>query len=167
MIDKPLEHHGARARPIDMIIIHSMGEYIEDDKTYPAWDWLDKLEYSAHYLIDPDGTVTRCVPDDRRAYHAGKSEWKGVSDLNQNSIGIEFLVEGIHNYSTFLEAIKSPDTFTEDQYSSGKTLCGRLQDKHAIETNMILPHSTVSGPDVRLDAKQDVGEAFNMSRLRR
>lgn len=169
MIDKKLPHHGPRARDIDMIIIHSMGEYIRSDGlVYEAHEWLNKLGLSAHYLIHPDGTVVRCVPDHRRAYHAGKSKWKGVSDLNHNSIGIEFLVEGIHDYASFLEAIKDPDTFTEDQYSSGKTLCGRLQDKHGIETKMILPHSAVSGSDVRPDSpKYDVGDGFNMARLRR
>lgn len=44
---------------------------------------------SAHLVIARDGTVTQLVPFNRVAWHAGVSEWKGVSGLNQHSIGIE------------------------------------------------------------------------------
>jgi N-acetylmuramoyl-L-alanine amidase len=44
---------------------------------------------SAHVVIAKDGTITQCVPFNRKASHAGKSTWKGVVGLNSHSIGIE------------------------------------------------------------------------------
>jgi N-acetylmuramoyl-L-alanine amidase len=44
---------------------------------------------SAHVVIAKDGTITQCVPFNRRANHAGKSSWKDVVGLNSHSIGIE------------------------------------------------------------------------------
>jgi N-acetylmuramoyl-L-alanine amidase len=49
-----------------------------------------KLVYgSAHLLVDRDGTIWQIVPFDKRARHAGESQWKGLTMLNQYSIGIE------------------------------------------------------------------------------
>jgi N-acetylmuramoyl-L-alanine amidase len=44
---------------------------------------------SAHLLIDRDGTIWQIVPFDKRARHAGESQWKGLTSLNQYAIGIE------------------------------------------------------------------------------
>ena len=44
---------------------------------------------SAHLLVDRDGSVTQFVPLNRRAWHAGESQWGGFQDLNTHSIGIE------------------------------------------------------------------------------
>lgn len=55
---------------------------------------------SAHLVIARDGGITQMVPFDRVAFHAGKSEWKGVSGLNAHSIGIEMV--------NFGELVKHP-----------------------------------------------------------
>ncbi len=44
---------------------------------------------SAHLVIDRDGSITQMVPFDRIAWHAGRSQWHGLSGLNRHSIGIE------------------------------------------------------------------------------
>lgn len=44
---------------------------------------------SAHLVIGRDGSITQLVPFDRVAWHAGRSEWAGLSGLNQYAIGIE------------------------------------------------------------------------------
>jgi N-acetylmuramoyl-L-alanine amidase len=44
---------------------------------------------SAHLLIHRDGSVTQLVPFDIRAFHAGRSRWKDLENLNSHSIGIE------------------------------------------------------------------------------
>ena len=46
-------------------------------------------------VVDEDGTITRLVPDDKRAWHAGASHWRGVTDVNSASIGIEIVNDGV------------------------------------------------------------------------
>jgi len=95
-----------------MIVVHSMGEFINDPHPIHASDFLVKMGYSAHALISPNGDVYVCRDDDQGAYHA--------RGYNTDSLGVEVLVEGHHNYGTFLEAIKTDwvtlaqmDTLTE------------------------------------------------------
>ncbi|HSM22571.1 MAG TPA: N-acetylmuramoyl-L-alanine amidase, partial [Rubrivivax sp.] len=49
---------------------------------------------SAHWLIDEDGTLVALVPEAMRAWHAGVSWWRGESNLNDRSIGIELVNPG-------------------------------------------------------------------------
>ena len=49
---------------------------------------ISKVSY--HVLVGNNGEVTQFVPFNKRAYHAGKSTWKGLSDLNWYSIGLSF-----------------------------------------------------------------------------
>ncbi|MBQ0961532.1 N-acetylmuramoyl-L-alanine amidase [Ideonella sp. 4Y11] len=49
---------------------------------------------SAHLLVDEDGSVVQFVPFNQRAWHAGTSFWRGFTDLNSHSIGIEVVNHG-------------------------------------------------------------------------
>lgn len=142
----------------DGIIIHSMGEYIDGE---PAWEFLERIGLSAHYLISPDGSIDCTVSPEREAYHAGKSEFEGQRNLNSTFLGIELLVEGDHTYSSFLKAIKNPETFTDKQYKSCIWLCKDLMKRFDIPCDRVVRHSDVSGPDVRDDPKKDPGEGFD------
>lgn len=105
----------------DTIIIHAMGEYIDNgEKDYHAKEWLDKLGLSAHYLVCPSGVIIQTRPINLIGWHA-----KGH---NTNSVGIEFLVPGLHTYGTFLEAIKRK-YLTNRQYEAGVELCASLKAK--------------------------------------
>lgn len=53
---------------------------------------------SAHYLIGRDGTLYQLVDETRRAWHAGRSRWAGLADLNSASIGIELDNDGVAGY---------------------------------------------------------------------
>ncbi|MDP3052306.1 MAG: N-acetylmuramoyl-L-alanine amidase, partial [bacterium] len=44
---------------------------------------------SAHFVIERDGKVIQMIKLEDRAWHAGVSEWKGIKEVNQFSIGIE------------------------------------------------------------------------------
>ena len=44
---------------------------------------------SAHYVIGRDGQLIQMLNDYDRAWHAGKSKWGSVTDMNSMSIGIE------------------------------------------------------------------------------
>ena len=48
-----------------------------------------KNKVSSHFLISKKGQIFYIVKISKRAWHAGKSYWKGSEDLNSSSIGIE------------------------------------------------------------------------------
>lgn len=131
---QPLEH-GANHNTPKMIVVHCMGEFIMDPHPIHASDFLDKLGYSAHALIEPIGDVIICRDDDQGAYHA-----KGY---NQNSLGIEFLVPGHHTYGTFLEAIKSPWA-NDEQLKAGADVIRRWAEAYDIPESRVVRHSDVS-----------------------
>src|SRR3546814_7713687 len=92
-----------RALPVTMVVLH----YTE---MKPVESALERLcdpgaEVSAHYLISEDGEVTLLVPEDKRAWHAGQSYWRGHKDVNSASIGIELDHPGhALGYREFAEA---------------------------------------------------------------
>lgn len=158
-----MKNFGERERDVNMIVIHSMAEYIEGEYCY---DFLQRIGLSAHYFITPKGEVIHGVGHKYKAYHAGESQWRGVSDLNENSVGIELLIEGDHNYASFLQAIKRADSFTDEHYETCAKICRDLMNIYDIQKSNIVGHSQVSGPEVRDDPKKDPGAAFSMKRLK-
>ena len=103
---------GAKTNNPNRIIIHAMGEFIRDDdgQVYSAVDWLRKLGLSAHAFGLSNGTIIRGRKDNQGAYHA-----KGH---NTDTLSYEFLVKGIHDYSSFKETIKKP-YLPDKEYKSG------------------------------------------------
>lgn len=73
-----------RRKAITTIVLHATG----GDSATGAIDWLRKIGLSYHYVIARDGTVTKCVPTSREAFHAGVSVGPGGNDVNAYSIGI-------------------------------------------------------------------------------
>lgn len=108
-------------------------------------------EVSAHYCIAEDGQVVRLVDDDKRAWHAGKSYWRGITDVNSASIGIELVNPGHeHGYHPF------PET----QMNALIPLIAEIVRRHGITRGNIVGHS-----DVAPARKQDPGELFDWERL--
>ena len=108
-------------------------------------------QVSSHYLLDEDGTVYRLVDEDRRAWHAGKSFWRGVRDLNSTSIGIEIVNPGHdHGYGPFPGA----------QIDALIALVGEIIDGHGVTADNIVGHS-----DIAPGRKVDPGELFPWRRL--
>ena len=91
-IDRPSPNCDDRALPVTMIVLHYTGMPDADG----AIDRLRSPEaaVSAHYVIKEDGTVLRLVAEERRAWHAGKSYWRGITDINSASVGIEIVNPG-------------------------------------------------------------------------
>lgn len=147
----PSPNFNERSLPISMIVLHYTGM-----KT--AQEALDRLcdpaaEVSCHYFVDEDGTITRLVPDDKRAWHAGASHWRGVTDVNSASIGIEIVNPGHdHGYRAFPEA----------QVEAVIRLVAHLKDRYEITRGNIVGHS-----DVAPLRKRDPGELFPWHRLAR
>jgi N-acetylmuramoyl-L-alanine amidase len=143
---RPSPNHGERknnAKP-DMIVLHYTGM---PDATV-ALDRLcsPKSEVSAHYVVLEDGRIIQCVPESRRAWHAGASYWAGETDINSCSIGIEIVNPG-HDFGY-------PD-FPKRQIAAVTTLCRSIMTRHKVPPYRVLAHS-----DIAPSRKQDPGEKF-------
>jgi N-acetylmuramoyl-L-alanine amidase len=153
MLDRPSPNHGPRPGLgcVDMLILHYTG-------MQSAAAALDRLcapeaEVSAHYLVDEDGMVWRLVPEERRAWHAGRSAWGACRDVNSASVGIELVNPG-HEFGY--------RPFPEAQMAALEALCRGILARHPIPARHVLGHS-----DVAAQRKTDPGELFDWPRLAR
>ena len=98
IIERLSKHFSKRPEgtDIDCIVIH----YTAGPTANSAVSWfLDPTsQVSAHYVVDYDGTVYRCVPEIYKAWHAGESELDGEDNVNRFSIGIELQNTGSEPY---------------------------------------------------------------------
>jgi N-acetylmuramoyl-L-alanine amidase len=147
-IECPSPNHDDRdGHAIDMLVLHYTGMRNSDDARHKLCNPDSAKKVSAHYLVDEDGTVYRLVPDERRAWHAGVSYWRGNININQRSIGIEIVNPG-HEFGYRL--------FPEGQMVSVAELCLDILTRHAIPARNVVGHS-----DVAPERKQDPGELFD------
>lgn len=142
----PNENGGSRRNSPRMIVVHAMGEFLLDPMPIHATDFLEKIGLSAHALVSPNGIVYITRDDDQGAWHA-----KGY---NRDTLGIEFLVEGHHNYGSFLEAIKR-DYITEAQWDAGVTVVRGWVIAHNIQRDRVVRHC-----DISPGRKVDPGDGF-------
>ena len=119
---------------------------------------LTRGSVSAHYLLSNESPpiIYRLVDEDRRAWHAGVSSWKGSTMLNGNSIGIEIVHAGF---------VDSPQGRQWPPYADAQidALIPLLQDivaRHGIRPDRMLGHS-----DVAPQRKVDPGPRFPWQRL--
>lgn len=103
------------------------------------------VDVSAHYLIDEDGKIMTLVPEEKRAWHAGLSFWKGEQDINSVSIGLEIVNPG-HEFGY--------RSFPEEQMAAVLKLSQEVLTRHDIR--YVLGHS-----DVAPERKEDPGELFD------
>lgn len=138
---KPAQHcpspnFGARPAQahIDLIVLHSIslppGEFNNgqvqalftnrlDWDAHPYFQSIRGLEVSAHFFIERCGTIWQFVSCDDRAWHAGLSCYRGRSNCNDDSIGIE--LEGLEG-----------NFFEPAQYLALQKLCPALLNKYPI-----------------------------------
>ena len=134
---------------LSMIILHYTGMKTKKAALERLCD--EGAEVSAHYVIDEKGNQWQLVEDEYRAWHAGKSFWKGERDINSASIGIELINPG-HEFG-YTE-------FPKRQIEALKTLCKKLMDAYQISPANILAHS-----DVAPSRKLDPGHLFPWEKL--
>jgi N-acetylmuramoyl-L-alanine amidase len=133
----------------DILLLHYTGV----DSAAKAIDWLTRPEskVSSHYVLDETGFLTQLVAEDMRAWHAGVAVWRGETDINSWSIGIEIQNPG-HEYGY-------PE-FPERQLEALEALCRDIIGRHGIRAERVLAHS-----DVAPTRKIDPGEKFPWARL--
>jgi AmpD protein len=93
---------------IELVLIHSIslppgrngGDAIErlftnrlDFDAHPYYPVLRGLQVSSHFVLRRDGEIVQFVGCDERAWHAGRSQWRGRANCNDFSVGIE--LEGL------------------------------------------------------------------------
>ncbi len=147
----PSPNWNERALPISMVVLHYTGMPTAAEALARLTD--PAAQVSAHYLIDEDGTVTRLVDEAKRAWHAGAAYWRGISDVNSASIGIELVNPG-HEWGY--------RPFPETQMGSLIRLLADIVWRHAVPLANVVGHS-----DVAPARKMDPGELFDWARLAR
>jgi N-acetylmuramoyl-L-alanine amidase len=134
-----------------MVVLHYTGMQTASEALARLCDPV--AEVSAHYLIDEDGTVTRLVDEENRAWHAGRSYWRGITDINSASVGIELVNPG-HEFGY--------RPFPKPQIEAQLPLLADIVKRHDIPRANVVGHS-----DIAPARKEDPGELFPWDLLAR
>jgi N-acetyl-anhydromuramoyl-L-alanine amidase len=147
---------------VDLLVIHSIslppdefgGPWIDDlflnkldPHAHPYFRQIAQLRVSCHLLIRRDGRLIQYVPLNRRAWHAGNSNFCGRACCNNFSIGIE--LEG---------SDQSP--FTDSQYDTLARATREIRNRYpAITAERITSHAAIAP-----GRKTDPGPQFDWPR---
>ncbi len=150
LTDHPSPNHDSReGQGIDMLVLHYTGMQTLEAAVARLTD--PDAEVSAHYLVTESGGVIRLVDEGDRAWHAGVSSWRGATNINARSIGVEIENPG-HDFGY--------QPFPNIQMDAVAHLCGDILRRHAIPSRNVVGHS-----DVAPARKTDPGELFDWARL--
>lgn len=133
----------------DILVMHYTGMQTCEAAVTRLTDPVARV--SSHYTVDEDGTVYRHVAEEMRAWHAGVSHWRGASDINSRSVGIEIVNPG-HEFGY--------RAFPEAQIEAVIRLSKGIVSRHAIAARNVIGHS-----DIAPDRKTDPGELFPWQRF--
>jgi N-acetyl-anhydromuramoyl-L-alanine amidase len=153
------------ARPagaqVDLIVVHSIslppGQYGGDEvqrlftntldwNAHPYFKSIEGMLVSSHFYIRRNGELWQFVDADQRAWHAGRSHWRGRDECNDDSIGVE--LEGLEG-----------DRFEPAQYEALSGLCAALAQRY--------PIAHIAGHEhIAPGRKHDPGAGFEWNVLR-
>ena len=150
-IDCPSPNFNERDQPVSIAVLHYTGMESGEAALERLRD--PEAGVSCHYLIMEDGQVVRMVPEEKRAWHAGRSWWRGIRNVNGASIGIEIVNPG-HEYGY--------RPFPREQMESLVPLLAGIVRRHQIPRANVVGHS-----DVAPARTQDPGELFDWALLAR
>ena len=150
-IDKTYTSIGQDSR-VQFLILH----YTHED--FPtSLKLLTEGQVSSHYLVNnKPPTIYRLVDENRRAYHAGVSYWKGATQLNASSIGIEIVNRGYDDTPVGRVWYEYP----QEQIDAVIALVRKIVKHHEIKPERILGHS-----DIAPGRKVDPGPRFPWKQL--
>jgi N-acetylmuramoyl-L-alanine amidase len=151
--EQPSPNHDERpdGTVVDILVLHYTGMQSGADAIARLRD--PEARVSSHYVVEEDGLIHLLVPEQRRAWHAGISHWRGRETLNATSIGIEIVNPG-HEWGY--------RPFPVMQLVSVCDLCLGILSRHPIPARNVVAHS-----DIAPDRKQDPGELFDWEGLAR
>jgi len=151
MIETPSPNFDDRALPVTMLVLHYTG--MPDAASAIQWLANPASKVSAHYVVTEEGQIIHMVNEAKRAWHAGRAYWRGISDINSASIGIEIVNPG-HEWGY--------RPFPAAQIEALIPLVHDILDRHHITRGNVVGHS-----DVAPARKQDPGELFPWATLAR
>lgn len=140
----PSPNFDTRALPVSLLVLHYTGMESGPAALQRLRD--PQAKVSAHYVIEEDGQIFSLVDENKRAWHAGLSSWRGIADINSASVGIE-IVNGGHDYGL-------PD-FPDVQIMAVIALSKAIMARHGLTAKDIAGHS-----DIAPERKNDPGEKF-------
>lgn len=149
IIAAPSPNFNERRAPPDMLVLHYTGMQTGEAALARLRD--AEAQVSAHYLIEEDGRIFSLVPEERRAWHAGRGVWQGEDDCNAASIGIEIVNPG-HEFGY--------RAFPDAQIASVIALISDIRERWTVPDSRIIGHS-----DLAPERKDDPGELFPWKRL--
>jgi len=151
-------------KKIKFIVFHYTGMQSERVATQRLTS--KKSKVSSHYLINRGGVITKMVDEKNIAWHAGKSRWKNLTNLNNQSIGIELVNKGHQS---------GYENFSKKQILKLVLLSKTLIKKYKIKKTNILGHSDIA-PLRKIDpgekfpwkylSKKKIGYWHNISKLK-
>ena len=162
-VHQPSPNFGPRpdGAVLDLLVLHSIslppGEYgggqvqalfanTLDWDAHPYFQSIRGLQVSAHFFITRSGELWQFVDCEQRAWHAGGSCYRGRSQCNDDSIGIE--LEGLEG-----------DRFEPAQYATLVALCHDLAARY--------PIAHIAGHEhIAPGRKADPGAGFDWQGLR-
>lgn len=140
----PLEHWNNRDEKIDMLVLHCSALSAKEMISV-----LNEAQLSSHYIIGERGGVVCCVNEDKRAWHAGKSFWRGNENINSRSIGIELSSKTL-----------GQEKYGKKQMEALIALCRDIIKKYNIPAYNVVGHS-----DIAPNRKADPGKSFPWEQL--
>lgn len=150
VVDKTFTSENQDSRVLYLVLHYTVGDF---DNALKVLTKPSNRPVSSHYLVrDVPVKTYQLVDESQRAWHAGPSFWRGHSNLNASSIGIEIVNPG---------QIKSADgsvvyaPFSQAQIDEVLALCKEIVARHKIRPERIVGHS-----DIQPQTKQDPGPAF-------
>ncbi|MCZ8096263.1 MAG: 1,6-anhydro-N-acetylmuramyl-L-alanine amidase AmpD [Acidovorax sp.] len=160
----PSSNYGPRPadarQSVDLVVVHSIslppGHYgtgavqqlftnTLDWDVHPYFQQIRGLQVSAHFFIERSGRLWQFVDCDQRAWHAGQSAYRGRTNCNDDSIGIE--LEGLEGHR-----------FESAQYLTLAALCHALAERYPLR--YLAGHEHVAP-----GRKQDPGPGFDWRKL--
>lgn len=147
-IDRSIQAKSQNSR-VEFIVLH----YTAADNA-TSLKVLSERNVSSHYLItdEPAPHVYQLVGEDRRAWHAGASQWYGRTDMNAGSIGIEIVNAGGQG------GVWAP-------YSAAQIATLKLLLRDVVQRHQIKPLNIVGHSDIAPQRKVDPGPLFPWKEL--
>jgi len=161
-LPSPNRNERPPASQVDLIVVHSIslppGEYGGDEvqrlftntldwDAHPYFRTIEGMKVSAHFYIRRGGELWQFVSCDERAWHAGRSQYRGRPECNDDSIGIE--LEGLEG-----------EAFEETQYEALASLCAAIAQQYPVQH--IAGHEHIAP-----GRKNDPGARFDWDLLQR